>query len=114
MDNTETGNNFIIGKFKENFSEEELFLLNKGMNYVLEESRLPIVDFEVAIQYHLTDGKKTVRKGLAKIILDIAKDKRANKRNKEVGIVRSLKEKPGFYINVDKEGYHELKKDSQN
>lgn len=58
MDNTETGNNnikyinnLILNKSKENFSQEKLALLNKGINYPLKEVRFTMQDIKVTIQY---------------------------------------------------------------
>lgn len=97
MDNTETENNnvesvsdFVINRSKENFSAEELALHNSGTNCVLKQGRQDkLVDIEEAIQYHSKNEKKTVKKGLAKIILDGATDNRTKKKNKEVATAKT-------------------------
>lgn len=66
MDNTETGNNnnkyinnIILNKSKENFSEEKLALLNKGINYPLKEVRFIMQDIKVTTQYRI-DEKESI------------------------------------------------------
>lgn len=90
-------NNFTTNRPNKNFSVEELTLLNKGMNWGLKENKLPmkdiIMDIGANIQYRATDEGETIRKGLAKIILDNTKYNNT-KRNKDVTIAKDLNEKP--------------------
>lgn len=108
MENTEKRNNrvkninnFVISKFKENFSEEGPALLNQETTFLRKGDSTGLQDIILGNTAQQTQ-KKTLKSGLVKIAHD-AKNNRAKTWNKEAAIIKSLREKPMCYMNADEE-----------
>lgn len=76
------------------------------MNYGSKGNRLPtqdtVVHIEATIQHHPTEEKEPVKKDLAKIVIDHAKNNRTKTRSKESAIVKNPREKLIYYVSADK------------
>jgi hypothetical protein len=125
---------FVINKSSVNFSEDEMGLLNKGLNYVITPSSVQkediIIDVESSAKYLPQEQKEDLRRTTKKAIVEI-EDNRSS--FKEEYIVKQLQRKPVYYLKADKgnsvvimdkneydqkvmekltnENYHELRKD---
>lgn len=106
----ENVSDLVVNLSNENFSDNELELLNRGLNFAIKPTKTPIldaiVDIESAIQYRTFDVKKQVRDIAAPVIVEA---KRAatmnttdNDSNKWNEALKSLKQRDVYYMKADK------------
>lgn len=103
--------NFVVNLSSENFTEEQLELLNKGLNYAIP--KLPntqdlIIELEAGINYgsYTTpmsmEQKESIRATTSTIMEKMGSSVSGNRSTKQKAIIKSLKEKPVYYVKADK------------
>ena len=90
----------------QSFSNEELNLLNKGLNFVPSASKDSldevIVSVESAIQYLPNSSKGFAREAVRKQISKNVINHKHNSQRKTQNIIKGLREKECFYLKADK------------
>lgn len=95
---------FVVNQSTQNFTQEQLSLLNRGLNFAIEATRPPkediIADMESGIRRIPQAEKEEIRRYTAEALKGIRnKNARASEQNR---IVKELREKPVYYIKADK------------
>lgn len=95
----------VVNKSKEEFTVEQMDLLNKGLNYAINVKQIPkeeiIMDIEAAIKFAPEAAKKEVREHAERVI-KTKKNYKGRKATEETRIVKELKNKPVYYMKADK------------
>lgn len=96
---------FVINQSTQQFTNEQLRMLNLGLNYAVEPMALPkediIVDIEAAIKFIPQNKKEDIRKCVAESMEK--EHKKGNQATKqELRIIKELKQKPVHYMKADK------------
>lgn len=98
-------NDYVKNISSENFTDNEIKFLNKGLNFVPCPSRINtdelIVDIETAIKYAPDHVKSIVRKE-SKPIIRAARNTIFNNNNNHIKVLKSLKQKDVYYLKADK------------
>ena len=89
---------FVVNKSSENFTEEELNLLNKGLKYSPKPEKVPIVeaivDIETMLKYKVPSVQNDIRKTAANAINAAKSSIRTNtEAHNESKIIKNLREK---------------------
>jgi hypothetical protein len=97
--------NFICNQSDEVFTEEEINLLNKGLNFAPKPSKPllleSVVDVETVLKTKLPQTQSRIREVAKPIILN-AKENARNCSNSKNQIIESLKAKDVYYLKADK------------
>lgn len=97
---------FVCNKTDLVFTEKELALLNKGLNYTPKPERAPLVetvtDVETILKYKLPSVQQSVRNTVKEAIENVKNKKRTMGKNDEIDTLKSLKEKDCVYVKADK------------
>ncbi|XP_055388054.1 uncharacterized protein LOC129616456 [Condylostylus longicornis] len=98
--------NLVVNKLSYTFSTKEMNLLNKGLKYAITPKRTDkednIADVETAIRGADHGAKENIRKEVYKILRGSNNSNLDNKTRSEHATVKSLNEKPVYYIKADK------------
>lgn len=98
--------NTVNNLSKQIFSDCELKLLSKGLNFMLPPVKAPletlVFDIEAAIKFIPEAEKHSIRKACKKSILDSKSKLYSNKLNVDYKIIKALKQKDCFYMKADK------------
>ncbi|XP_062700128.1 uncharacterized protein LOC134284823 [Aedes albopictus] len=97
----------VVNRSSEQFTEEQLTLLNKGLNYAVHskpDSTQTIIDIETAINTNnlQTPQIQEIRTQTANTIQNTQQNKLNKEHLKEQRIIKELNQKPVFYLKADK------------
>ncbi|XP_055847147.1 uncharacterized protein LOC129912768 [Episyrphus balteatus] len=100
----------VVNLSNENFSPDEMSLLNRGLNFSVKPLSLPLIDViadvETAIQYKPFDVKKQIREKASQVIIETKSFNAMNKPDLDTikwnRALKSLKNRNVFYMKSDK------------
>lgn len=96
----------VINLSTAEFSDEEMKMLNKGLNYTPNINKpnieQAVVDIESAIQYKCDATKERVRKAAKKVIKKVKSTRTLPTQNNDIETIKKLKEKDVYYMKSDK------------
>ena len=101
---------YVVNKSKEEFTREQLELLNKGHKFATEgrpNIEQIIIDIESGINQYsselpLTQADKTEIREMTSKLIEANNNIRNNKNHRDERILKELREKPVYYVKADK------------
>lgn len=103
--------NFVVNQSSQVFTEKQMDLLNKGLNYAInsrENVQQVILDVEAGINAYspslpiTTEQKESIRSKVANVIRENKVQITGRKNTSEQKIITELRRKPVFYVKADK------------
>lgn len=95
----------VVNKSTQVFTEEQLRLLNKGLNHAVVMQSKPIehivADVEAAIKFIPEENRSHIR-GVTTKTITSAENKNNRKAKDTIRIIKELNEKPVYYMKADK------------
>lgn len=96
---------FVVNRSTQQFSEEQLTLLNKGLAYAVTtkpDVEQAIIDVETAISHTIPAQLQETARNITEEVLEVNRGQVKRGNSKEVKILRELKEKEVYYVKADK------------
>lgn len=98
---------YVKNLSSEHFTDQELQLLNRGLNFSLPSPKLPVedivVDVETSLKSIVGPEKYTIRQEVKKVLLTTSRNGELNSKAKILQkTINSLKSKDCFYLKADK------------